>query len=95
MKKEAGKIVKRLQLTEKGTLLAEQANQYLFEVDLGANKIEIKKAVEELFNVKVKSVNTMRQDGKRKRLRTQRKFGKRRDWKRAVVTLAEGTIDLT
>ncbi len=60
-----------------------------------ANKIEIKQAVEELFNVNVTKVNTMNRQGKRKRERTSR-YGRTSDWKRAVVTLKEGeTIDLT
>ncbi len=94
MKKSPGAIVKRLQLTEKGTLLSERENKYLFKVHPSANKVEIKQAVEELFNVSVDKVNTMNYRGKRKRLRTVR-FGRRADWKRAVVTLSEGSkIDL-
>jgi large subunit ribosomal protein L23 len=94
MKKSPGAIVKRLQLTEKGTLLSERENKYLFKVHPSANKVEIKRAVEELFNVAVDKVNTMNYSGKRKRLRTVR-FGRRPDWKRAVVTLSEGSkIDL-
>ena len=92
--KDAGVIIKRLQLTEKGTYLAETGNKYLFQVCPEANKIEIKRAVEESFGVSVTSVNTMNYTGKRKRNRSWR-YGKRRDWKRAVVTLKEGdTIDL-
>ncbi len=94
MKKSPGAIVKRLQLTEKGTLLSERENKYLFKVHPSANKVEIKQAVEELFNVSVDKVNTMNYSGKRKRLRTVR-YGRRSDWKRAVVTLSEGSkIDL-
>jgi large subunit ribosomal protein L23 len=87
-------IIKEVQVTEKGTELTDKANQYFFRVDRDANKIEIKQAVETLFNVKVRAVNTMRYEGKRKRERSVR-YGKRADWKRAVVTLAEGSrIDL-
>lgn len=82
-------IVKRLLVTEKGTRLKETANQYAFEVSRDANKLEIKKAVEDLFNVKVKGVNTMRRQGKAKRLRTM-SYGKTAGWKRAVVTLEDG-----
>jgi len=70
------------------------APQYTFEVAIGTNKVEIKRAVEEAFPVRVKSVNTLVVKGKRKRLRTS-KLGKRRDWKKAIVTLEPGhTIDL-
>ena len=87
-------IVKQLQITEKGTDLIDGANKYLVKVDPSSNKIEIKKAVEELFKVTVIKVNTMNYKGKKKRMRTV-KYGKRSDWKRAVVTLKEGdTIDL-
>ncbi len=92
--KHPGSIIKQLQVTEKGTLLSESDNQYFFDVDPKANKMEIARAVEELFSVSVDNVNTMRYSGKRKRMRTV-KYGKRRDWKRAVVTLKEGSkIDL-
>jgi large subunit ribosomal protein L23 len=92
---DASSIIKEIQLTEKGTDLREKANQYLFKVDSGANKIQIKEAVEAMYNVSVANVNTMNYAGKRKRERTVR-YGKRADWKRAVVTLKEGSkIDLT
>lgn len=75
-------------LTEKGTLLKERDNKVLFKVAKSANKIEIKKAVEEILKVKVDCVTTMNYKGKKKR---QGKFqGKRPDWKKAVVTLKEG-----
>ena len=93
--RDSATIVKGIQLTEKATILGETENKYMFKVHPSANKIEIKKAVEEIFNVSVANVNTMRYQGKRKRERTVR-FGKRSDWKRAVVTLKEGDkIDLT
>ncbi len=90
MKKHADAIIKEIQLTEKGTLQTETGNKYFFSVACSANKPEIKEAVEEQFNVSVKSVNTMRYAGKRKRERTVR-YGKRADWKRAIVTLDEGS----
>jgi large subunit ribosomal protein L23 len=86
---EPTSVILGVQVTEKGTYLAEQANQYLFRVARTANKVEIKKAVESLFNVTVRDVNTMNYKGKRKRERTIN-YGKRADWKRAVVTLKEG-----
>lgn len=83
------RIVKKLLVTEKGTRLKESGNQYLFEVARSANKLEIRRAVEQQFNVKVKDVNTMTRQGKAKRLRTAA-YGKTPAWKRAVVTLQDG-----
>ncbi|MCG8554928.1 MAG: 50S ribosomal protein L23 [Proteobacteria bacterium] len=91
---EPERIIKRpLVLTEKGNRLRETQNQYLFEVDRGANKIEIRSAVEALFNVKVKQVRTLNVRGKLRRMG--RGYAKRRNWKKALVSLAEGeSIDL-
>ena len=75
-------------LTEKGTLMKETDNKVLFKVAINANKIEIKKAVEEIFKVKVDRVNTMKCMGKTKRMG--RYEGKRPDWKKAIVTLKQG-----
>jgi large subunit ribosomal protein L23 len=75
-------------LTEKGTLMKETDNKVLFRVARNANKIEIKKAVEEIFKVKVDCVRTINCRGKKKRMG---KFeGKRPDWKKAIVALKEG-----
>lgn len=82
-------IIKKMLMTEKGTRLKELGNQYLFAVDRGANKMEIRQAVEKQFNVKVAEVNTMTRQGKAKRLRTQA-YGQTAVWKRAVVTLEAG-----
>ena len=68
------------------------AGQYTFIVDPRANKTEIKNAIEEIFLVKVASVNTQNRPGKR--VRTRSGYGKRKDTKRAIVTLREGTIDI-
>ena len=88
-------VIKEVQVTEKGTDLSERENKYLLRVAPAANKIEIKRAVEAFFGVSVVKVNTMNYQGKRKRERTVR-YGKRADWKRAVVTLKQGDrIDLT
>ena len=84
--KVASNIVKQVLLTEKGTRLSELENKYLFKVAINSNKLEIKKAVEELLDVKVIAVNTMRRKGKKKRERTAN-YGKTAAWKRAVVTL--------
>lgn len=93
--KEAQRIIKTILVTEKGTRLTEKENKYLFKVFDDANKLEIRRAVEELFGVKVEKVNTLRRKGKLKRERTMR-YGRTAGWKRAVVTLKEGDqIDLT
>lgn len=85
--------IKGLNITEKGTQMAAQ-NKYLFKVDPTANKLEIKKAVEEFFKVKVVKVHTMNYLGKERRERTLH-YGRKPDWKRAIVTLKEGDkIDL-
>jgi large subunit ribosomal protein L23 len=82
-------IIKRpIALTEKATQLKESHNQVVFEVDLAANKIQIKSAVEKLFDVKVTDVNTLVQRGKVKTLG--RRALKKPNWKKAIVTLAEG-----
>jgi large subunit ribosomal protein L23 len=74
-------------LTEKSNTLRGQ-NQVVFEVQRGANKIQIKTAVQTLFNVKVESVNTMVYRGKDRRMG--RGYAKMQNWKKAVVTLAKG-----
>ena len=66
--------------------------RYVFEVAINANKIEIKQAVEAIFDVKVSSVNTINRKGKTHRTRTG--IGKSKDTRRAIVTLREGTIDI-
>ena len=92
--KDARSVIQEMIITEKGTRLGEQGNVYLFKVDRAANKIDIRHAVEKLFKVKVKKVNTMWRVGKNKRERTQN-FGRTAAAKRAIVTLHEGhSIDL-
>ncbi|MGJ8564559.1 MAG: 50S ribosomal protein L23 [Alphaproteobacteria bacterium] len=79
-------------ITEKSTILSEY-NQVIFEVPLSATKVEIKEAVETLFKVSVTAVNTLRQKGKTKRFRGIP--GRRKDIKKAIVTLKDGdTIDI-
>ena len=79
-------------ITEKGTLVGEQGNQVLFKVASGANKVEIKQAIEEFFEVKVEKVRTSRLLGKTRRVG--RHVGRKPSWKKAYVTLSEGdTID--
>jgi len=78
-------IVVRPIITEKSSLLKDAGNQYVFEVQRDANKIEIKKAVEKLFKVKVVSVHISNMEGKKKRVG--RFAGKKPDWKKAIVKL--------
>ena len=86
-------IIRRPIITEKATLASESGG-VVFEVSMASNKTEIKKAVENLFKVKVKAVNTSITKGKRKRFRG--RMGRQRDIKRAYVMLEEGnTIDVT
>ncbi len=82
-------VIKRpLILTEKGSALREEQNKYLFEVHPGANKIDIKNAVETLFKVAVVDVNTLINRGRMRRMGRTR--AKTRNWKKAIVTLKDG-----
>ena len=86
-------IIQTLVRTEKGALL-EAEGKYIFHVAKRSNKIEIKKAIEEIYKVKVASVNIMTVPGKKKRVR--RDFGHTTPWKKAIVTLKEGqSINVT
>ena len=86
-------IIKRPLRTEKSVADGEATNAYHFEVDVKANKIQIKEAIEKCFNVKVEDVRTLVRKGKTRRVRF--KLGRTKDWKKAIVTLKEGsTIDL-
>ena len=82
-------VIKRpLYLTEKGAKLREEENKYTFEVDLGANKLQIKDAVETLFKVTVDDVRTLVVRGHMRRMG--RTYAKTRNWKKAIVTVREG-----
>ncbi len=85
---ELHQIIRKALITEKSTVARDAANQYNFEVHTGANKIEVGRAVEKLFKVKVLGVRVMNVRGKKKR--TGKIVGERRSWKKAVVTLAPG-----
>jgi len=84
----ANQIIRRPLVTEKSTILREEGNVIAFEVDPSANKIEVKRAVEELFKVKVDEVRIFNVRGKMKRMG--RWAGKRRDWRKAYVRLKAG-----
>ena len=81
-------VIRAPLVSEKGTLLAETTNQVLFKVQPEANKIEVKKAVETLFKVKVEKVRIARYLGKVRRVG--RSTGRRAQWKKAYVTLRQG-----
>ena len=86
------KIIKRPIISEKSNLQKETDNQYAFEVDTRSNKVEIRNAVENLFNVHVTNVSTQIIHGKTKRVG--RRVGRMKNWKKAIVTLKTGeTID--
>jgi large subunit ribosomal protein L23 len=86
--RDARDIIRKPLISEKSTSMMEQM-KYAFQVDVRANKVEIKNAVEELFKVKVKDVNTIRVAGKMKRMGAH--IGRRPSWKKAIITLEEGS----
>ena len=81
-------VIRRPLITEKSTTIREATNVLAFEVDRNANKIDVKRAVEELFKVKVQEVRLFNVRGKMKRMG--RNVGKRPDWRKAYVRLKEG-----
>jgi large subunit ribosomal protein L23 len=81
-------IIKRPLITEKTTIQKESFNQVSFEVNPTANRVEIKRAIENIFKVKVARVQTLQVTGKKKRRGAI--VGKRKDWKKAIVTLMPG-----
>ena len=96
-----GSIVIRPILSEKGAMHSEALNQYVFEVEKGSNKLEIKRAIEDKFSVSVLKVATMNYKGKNKNMTIKsnghvlRTNGNRSNWKKAIVTLKQGSkIDL-
>tara|TARA_S200000501_G_scaffold219653_1_gene206117 strand:- start:3236 stop:3559 length:324 start_codon:yes stop_codon:yes gene_type:complete len=97
MSTDYNKILIRPIFTEKMSRL-EEDSKYSFQVMVGSNKLEIKKAVEVMFNVSVKKVSTSNRSGKKKNMtvksggRTIRTNGKRSNWKKAIVTLKEGDV---
>ena len=86
--REPHEIIFRPLITEKSTVAKEEGNQVAFEVDPGANKVEIRQAVERAFKVHVLKVRTINMPGKKKRMG--RFLGRRSDWKKAIVTMAPG-----
>ena len=87
-------VIDTIRLSEKATLLQEENNDYVFKVSRKANKLEIKRAVEQLFGVKVTAVRTCNYDGKKRRER-RADAGRTAQWKKAFVRLKDGdSIDL-
>lgn len=82
-------LIRTVRLTEKGSVLSEKLNKYVFEVSPRANKVQIKQAIEKLFGKKVLDVNTCNYAGKKKRQR-QAAYGRTAHWKKAIVTLKAG-----
>ncbi len=87
--KNLDNVIKKPCLTEKGMTLQEMHNQVVFKVDPAANKLEIKQAVETIFNVTVADVRTCNVVGKKKRMG--KHSGQRASWKKAIVNLAAGS----
>ena len=94
-------IILRPILSEKGTLLSKTQNKFIFQVEKQSNKLEIKKAVEEKFKVKIKKVATLNIKGKNKNMTIEsnghilRTNGNRSSWKKAIITLEKGfSIDM-
>jgi large subunit ribosomal protein L23 len=85
---EVHQIIRKLLVTEKSTVARDESNKYVFEVDRKANKVEISRAVEKLFKVKVVDVHVMHVLGKKKR--TGKVMGQKSSWKKAIVTLTAG-----
>lgn len=85
-------VIKKPIVTEKGTILKDTRNAYVFEVDASATKVDIKRSVEKLFKVKVSKVTTLNQHGHKKRYGGHHFMSKA--WKKAYVTLREGKIEI-
>jgi large subunit ribosomal protein L23 len=86
---EIHQVVKKILITEKSNIEREASNKYHFQVDPKANKVEIGRAIEKLFKVKVEDVRVLHVLGKKKRMG--RVVGQKSSWKKAIVTLAEGS----
>ena len=86
-------VIDTILITEKTAVMQEQ-NKYVFKVKTDATKIDVSNAVATMFDVKVSKVNIMNYNGKKKRAGKTQKMGRRADWKKAVVTLSEGEINV-
>ena len=86
-------IIQTILVTEQALVFKENDSKYFFKVHPSANKIEIAKAIEQIYEVEVKSVNVMNCKGKKKRV-GRSKQGRTANWKKAIVTLSEGEISI-
>ena len=86
-------VIQTILVTERSMEMRDD-NKYVFKVAPDANKIDISSAIEKIYDVKVDSVNVMNRQGKLKRAGRSPKQGRRANWKKAIVTLAEGAIDI-
>jgi large subunit ribosomal protein L23 len=91
--KDPYSIINTILVSERSMEMSAE-DKYVFKVDTSANKIDIRHAVEKLYDVKVKSVNVMNRLGKRKRAGRSPVKGRRPNWKKAIVTLSEGEINI-
>jgi large subunit ribosomal protein L23 len=87
---EYRRIITAPVISEKSMEAGEELGKYHFRVPVHANKVEIRRAVEAIFNVRVRSVNTMNVKGKKRRQNVKHRMGKTADWKKAIVQLAPG-----
>ena len=86
-------VIQTILITERSVELAEE-NKYVFKVNPEANKIDVRNAIESIYDVKVSTVNVMNRLGKKKRVGRSPKVGRRANWKKAIVTLSEGEISI-
>lgn len=86
-------VIQTILVTERSMEMRDD-DKYVFKVQPTANKIDIRSAIETIYDVKVKSVNVMNRLGKMKRAGRSPKKGRRANWKKAIITLSEGTIDI-
>ena len=91
--KDPYSVIQTLLVTERSMEMRDE-DKYVFKVHPSANKVDIRSAVEKIYDVKVASVNVMNRLGKAKRVGRSLKTGKRADWRKAIVTLSEGDIDI-
>lgn len=91
--KDPYSVIQTLLVTERSMEMRDE-DKYVFKVHPSANKVDIRSAVEKIYDVKVASVNVMNRQGKKKRVGRSLKKGRRADWKKAIVTLSEGDIDI-
>lgn len=93
MKTSPYNIIQEIMISEKATEISEH-EKYVFKVNVKANKFQVADSIENIYDVKVAKVNIMNCNGKSKRVPGTQKTGRRSNWKKAIVTLSEGSIDI-